>query len=88
MFVETMTPIVVKTVKEKSIEGSHAKFIWGVKNGRTLSALLPDFTFMEEHSLVEGMEIIAPVYRVIGRIPFVRNLSNRIVVLVGEGKEK
>lgn len=28
---------------------------------------------------------IAPVYRVIGRIPFVRNLSNSIVVLVGEG---
>ncbi|MCC8100874.1 MAG: class I SAM-dependent methyltransferase [Clostridiales bacterium] len=83
VFVETMIPFIVKAVKEKSIEGSHAKFTWGVKDGKSLAALLPDFTFVEEHSLVEGMEVIAPVYRVIGRIPFVRNLSNRIVVLVG-----
>ncbi|MCD7954754.1 MAG: class I SAM-dependent methyltransferase [Lachnospiraceae bacterium] len=84
VFVETMTPFIVKAVKEKSIEGSHAKFAWGVKDGKALAALLPGFAFVEEHSLVEGMEVIAPVYRVIGRIPFVRNLSNRIVVLAGE----
>ncbi len=88
VFVETMIPFIVKAVKEKSIEGSHAKFTWGVKDGRTLAALLPDFTFAEEHSLVEGMEVIAPVYRVIGKIPFIRNLSNRIVVLAGEGTAK
>ncbi len=88
VFVETMTPFIVKTVKEKSIEGSHAKFTWGVKDGKTLSALLPDFAFVEEHSLVEGMEVIAPIYRVIGKIPFVRNLSNRIVMLAEEGKTK
>ncbi|MCD8015982.1 MAG: class I SAM-dependent methyltransferase, partial [Lachnospiraceae bacterium] len=81
VFVETMTPFIVKAVKEKSIEGSHAKFTWGVKNGKVLAALLPGFVFAEEHSLVEGMEIIAPVYRVIGKIPTVRNLSNRIIVL-------
>ncbi len=46
--------------------------------------LLPDFEFVEERSLVEGMEIIAPVYKVIGKIPTVRNLSNRIVVLKGK----
>ena len=27
--VETMSPFVVKYVKEKSIEGSNAKFTWG-----------------------------------------------------------
>ncbi|MCD7739279.1 MAG: class I SAM-dependent methyltransferase [Lachnospiraceae bacterium] len=81
VFVETMLPFIVKTVKEKSIEGSHAKFIWGVRDGKTLAALLPEFSFVEEHSLVEGMEIIAPVYKVIGKLPAVRNLSNRIIVL-------
>ncbi len=86
--VETMTPFIVKAVKEKSIEGSHAKFTWGVKDGRTLAALLPGFAYAEEHSLVEGMEVIAPVYRVIGKIPVVRNLSNRIVVLIEERKAK
>ncbi|MCD8398453.1 MAG: hypothetical protein LUD12_14965 [Lachnospiraceae bacterium] len=88
VFVETLTPIIAKAVKEKSIEGSQARFTWGVKNGKSLAALLPDFALVEEHSLVEGMEIIAPVYRVIGKIPFVRNLSNRIVVLAGEGTVK
>lgn len=88
VLVETMTPFIVKTVKEKSIEGSHAKFTWGVKDGKALAALLPEFAFVEEHSLVEGMEVIAPVYRVIGKIPFIHNLSNRIVVLAGEGKVK
>ena len=42
VFVETMNPMVVKRFKEKSIEGSHAKFTWGVKNGKALAALLPE----------------------------------------------
>ena len=36
VMVETMSPFVVKHVKEKSIEGSNAKFTWGVKNGTEL----------------------------------------------------
>ena len=32
VMVETMSPFVVNHVKEKSIEGSNAKFTWGVKN--------------------------------------------------------
>ena len=81
VFVETMSPFFVKNMKEKSIEGSHAKFSWGVKNGKALAELLPDFRLKEEHSLVEGMEIIAPVYKAIGKIPAVRNMSNKIIVL-------
>ena len=61
VFVETMNPMIVKRFKEKSIEGSHAKFTWGVKNGVALAALLPDFRFVEEHSLCEGMAVFAPV---------------------------
>ena len=36
VMVETMSPFVVKHVKEKSIEGSNAKFTWGIKNGKLL----------------------------------------------------
>lgn len=43
VFVETMNPAVAKRFKERSIEGSHAKFTWGVKDGRALAALLPGF---------------------------------------------
>lgn len=81
VFVETMSPMVVKRFRESSIEGSHAKFTWGVKNGEALAALLPDFRFAEEHSLTEGMAVFAPVYRVLGKLPAVRNISNKIVVL-------
>lgn len=41
VFVETMNPVMVKRFKEKSIEGSNAKFTWGVKNGEALAQLLP-----------------------------------------------
>ena len=81
VFVETMSPMVVRRFREKSIEGSHAKFTWGVKGGAALAALLPDFRFVEQHSLTEGMAVFAPVYKVLGKISAVRNISNKIIVL-------
>lgn len=81
VLVETMNPMIVKRFKEKSIDASNAKFSWGVKNGAELAALLPSFRFIEEHSLTEGMAAFAPIYKVLGKIPAVRNISNKIVVL-------
>lgn len=81
VFVEVMNPMVVKNFKEKSIEGSNAKFMWGIKNGSELAKLLPDFRYLEEHSLVEGMAEFLPIYKVLGKIPVVRNISNRIIVM-------
>lgn len=81
VLVEIMNPAVVKSFKEKSIEGSKAKFTWGVKNGRALAELLPDFSFSEEHSLTEGMAEFIPIYKFLGKLPFVRNISNKIIVL-------
>ena len=79
--VEIMNPAVAKRFKEKSIEGSRAKFTWGIKSGKALAALLPDFRFAEEHSLTEGMAAFLPIYKLLEKIPFVRNISNKIVVL-------
>ena len=81
VMVETMSPFVVKHVKEKSIEGSNAKFTWGVKNGKELQRIIPAFSVRQEVSLVEGMKELMPVYCVIGKIPAVRNISNKIIVL-------
>ena len=67
--IETMSPFVVNHVKEKSIEGSNAKFTWGVKNGKELQKLVPAFSWKRDVSLVEGMKVLMPVYHVIGRIP-------------------
>ena len=83
-FVETMNPMIVRRFKEKSIEGSHAKFTWGVKNGSALAALLPDFRFIEENSLTEGMAAFSPIYKLLGKLPAVRNISNKIITLEKE----
>ena len=84
IFVETMNPTMVRHFKEKSIDASNAKFNWGIKNGKTLAELLPDFRFVEEHSLTEGMAAFAPVYKLLDRLPAVRNISNKIIVLEKE----
>ena len=84
IFVETMNPMIVKRFKEKSIEGSHAKFTWGIKNGKALAELLLGFRFMEEHSLTEGMAVFAPIYKLLDKLPTVRNISNKIIVLEKE----
>ena len=81
VFVEIMNPTVAKRFKERSIEGSHAKFTWGIRDGQALAALLPDFRLVEEHSLTEGMALFVPLYKLLGKIPFVRGISNKIVVL-------
>lgn len=81
VFVETMNPMVVKRFKEKSTEGSHAKFTWGVKNGTALAALLPDFRLAEEHGLTEGMVVFVPIYKVLDKLTAVRNISNKIIVM-------
>ena len=81
VFAETMNPIIVKRFKEKSIEGSNTKFTWGVKDGAALSMLLPEFQFVEEHSLTEGMAEFVPIYKLLDKLPAVRNISNKIIVL-------
>ena len=81
VMIETMSPFVVKHIKEKSIEGSNAKFTWGVKNGKMLAELLSGFRLIEEHSLTEGMAEFVPVYKLLGKIPAIRNISNNIIVL-------
>ena len=76
-----MNPTMVKRMKEKSIEGSNAKFIWGVKNGEELVKLLPNFRLVEEHSLAEGMAEFIAIFELLSKIKPVSNISNRIVVL-------
>ena len=86
VFVEIMNPMIVKRFKEKSIEGSNAKFTWGIKDGRALADILPGFEFVEEHGLTEGMAEFVPIYRLLDKLTLVRNISNRIIVLRKTGE--
>ena len=68
-------------MKEKSIEATTAKFTWGIQSGKDLKILAPGFTWVRDVSLVEGMKAIYPVYRLLGKIPAVRNISNKLILL-------
>ena len=81
VIMETMNPWIVKHMKEKSIEATRAKFTWGIKSGKDLKTLAPGFTWVRDVSLVEGMKVIYPTYRLLGKIPAVRNISNKLVIL-------
>lgn len=81
VIMETMNPWVMEHMREKSIEATKAKFTWGIRSGRELERLAPEFTWEKDVSLVEGMKIIMPVYRLFGWIPAVKNISNKLVVL-------
>lgn len=81
LYIETMPPIIVKHYKERSIDESHAKFTWGIKNGEKLAEYNSKVKFNGERSLVEGMKKMMPIYNVIGKIPFISNISNRIISL-------
>ena len=43
--------------------------------------LLAGFQCREEHSLIEGMAVFAPIYKLLGKLSIVRNISNKIIVL-------
>ena len=52
-----------------------------------LQRIIPAFSVRQEVSLVEGMKELMPVYCVIGKIPAVRNISNKIIVSAGKKYE-
>lgn len=81
VIMETMNPWIIKHMKEKSIEATRAKFTWGIQSGKDLKVLAPCLTWVRDVSLVEGMKVIYPAYRLLGKIPAVRNISNKLVIL-------
>lgn len=81
VIMETMNPFVVKHVKEKSIEASRAKFSWGISSGKEVEKIAPSFQWIKDVSLTEGMKVMYPAYGLIGWIPAVQNIANRLVVL-------
>ena len=52
-----------------------------MKNGKELEKLIPEFISRRDVGLTEGMKVIYPAYKVLGKIPFIRNLSNKILVM-------
>lgn len=81
VFFEILSPRFVNKDIEKSISQSGATFTFGARSGEEIARLCPALAWRGDRSLVEGMEVIMPIFKVIGRIGPVRNVSNKIVVL-------
>ncbi len=82
VLMEIMSPVVVKRIKEKSIDASNAKFTWGIKSGKELESYNDKFSFIRDISLTEGMKEIYPVYKLLHKIKPIRNFSNKITILM------
>ena len=59
------------------MQNSHGE----LRTEQNCKRIVPGFSVQQEVSLVEGMKELMPVYCVIGKIPAVRNISNKIIVL-------
>lgn len=81
IIMEIMNPFIMRHMKEKSIEASKARFTWGLKSGKELESMVSGLTWVEDVSLVEGMKELYPVYKLLGWIQPVKNLSNKLVIL-------
>ena len=46
-----------------------------------MAALLPNFRFVEERGLMEDMTQFMPIYKVLDKVPAIRNISNKIITL-------
>ena len=58
----------------------------GTAFGVLTDVMQTGFSVQQEVSLVEGMKKLMPIYRVIGKIQIVRNISNKIIVLEKRGR--
>ena len=81
IFMEIMPPFSVKNAKEKSIEDTNSKFIWGVEKGHELTAFNPNFKWIKDVNLFDGVNVYKPHYRLITWLPYLRKKMDYIAVL-------
>ena len=63
------------------LDNGQARFTWSLKSGKELESIVSGLTWIEDVSLVEGMKELYPVYKLLGWIQPVKNLSNKLVIL-------
>ena len=81
VFMEIMPPISVKNTKEASIEDTDSKFIWGVEKGHELTKLNPNFKWIRDVNLFDGVNVYKPHYRIVTWLPLLRKRMDYIAVL-------
>lgn len=78
VFVEMMPPY---DFDVKSVEETDAKFSWCVEKGDELERLNPNFKWIEDRNLFEGVTVYKPITKLISWIPSFRRKMDYISVL-------
>lgn len=81
VFMEIMPPISVKNTKEISVEETDSQFSWGVQNGHELTDINPNFKWIRDVNLFDGMNKYKPITRLFTWIPLIRKRMDYIAVL-------
>ncbi|MGX8693911.1 MAG: class I SAM-dependent methyltransferase [Methanobrevibacter sp.] len=81
IFMELMPPTSVKKTKEISVEETNSEFTWGLQRGYELLNLNPNFKWIRDVNLFDGVNKYKPVFRVFTWIPLIRNRMDYIAVL-------
>ncbi|MBQ6100149.1 MAG: class I SAM-dependent methyltransferase [Methanobrevibacter sp.] len=81
IFMEMMPPTSVEKTKEISVEETNSEFTWGLQKGYELLDLNPNFKWICDVNLFDGVNKYKPVTKLFTWIPAIRNRMDYIAVL-------
>lgn len=81
VFMEIMPPSSVKNTKEISIEETNSEFTWGLQKGHELLNINPNFKWIKDVNLFDGVNKYKPIFRLFTWIPMIKNRMDYIAVL-------
>ena len=81
IFVEIMPPSSVKHTKEISFEEKNSEFICGLQKGYELLNINPNFKWIKDVNLFDGVNKYKPIFRLFTWIPLIKNRMDYIAVL-------
>ena len=81
VFMEIMPPSSVKHTKEISVEETNSEFTWGLQKGHELLNINPNFKWIKDVNLFDGVNKYKPISRLFTWIPMIKNRMDYIAVL-------
>ena len=81
VFMEIMPPSSVKHTKEISVEETNSEFTWWLQKGHELLNINPNFKWIKDVNLFDGVNKYKPIFRLFTWIPMIKNRMDYIAVL-------
>ncbi|SHO50779.1 class I SAM-dependent methyltransferase [Anaerocolumna xylanovorans] len=85
MLVEIMNPFIARHSKQHdTVKKTDAVFRWGIRSGKAMENLCEGPHFVREWNLFDELRDRGPGFWLAGKLPFIRNINNKIVKLVAQ----